>query len=129
MLAEVRATSLLDLVKRAKPGAFVDARLSVTPENAVVYRTRQPIIGDVNSVPMFQDFGIFKVSAMMCGRTQVGICVRFNANTKASVVQGDHASFVVHKVLKDLGEARTAMRTTDYLIFTYASRGALLIKK
>src|ERR1700740_3265928 len=120
---------LLDLVKRAKPGAFIDARLSVESEDAIVYRTRQPIISDVNKVPMFQDFGIFKVSAMMCGRTQVGICVRFKPDIIAAVTQGDHARFVSPKVVRDVGEARTAMRTSDFLIFDYSSRGALLLKK
>lgn len=121
---------LLDMVKRTKPGAFIDARLSINPENAIVYRTRQPIIEDIIDVPMMQEFGAFRVSAIMAGRTQVGICVRFNDKTHAEVVQGDHALFRLNKVKDgDLGKAKVAMKTNDYLIFEYSSRGALLLKK
>lgn len=127
---EAPKSQLLEMVKRAKPGAFIDARLSINPESAIVYRTRQPIIEEIIEVPMLQEFGAFRVSAIMAGRTQTGICVRFNDKTAAEVVQGDHASFRLKK-LKDLelGLPKTAMKTSDFLIFEFSSRGALLLKK
>jgi hypothetical protein len=122
-------SNLLELVKLAKPGTFVDARLSASPENAIVYRARQPLIEDIIEVPMLQNFGIIPVSAIMAGRTQVGVCVRFSDNMTAKVTQGNFATFVSDRCRGNLGVATCAMRTPDYLIFSYASRGALLLKK
>lgn len=130
MESSTKSSALLEMVKRARPGAFIDARLSIEPENAIVYRTRQPIIDDVIDVPMMQEFGTFRVSAIMSKRTQVGICVRFNDKTQAQVIHGDHASFRLNKLKdNDLGVPKTAMKTNDFLIFDFSSRGALLLKK
>lgn len=129
MLADAKTSTLLDMVKRTRPGQFLDARLSVTPENAIVYRTRQPLISEIIEVPMMQDFGVCRVSAIMCGRTQVGICVRFRDSIVARVTQGDHASFELSRLRGELGAPRTAMKTNDYLVFDFSSRGALLVKK
>lgn len=124
-------TSLLSMVKRALPGSFIDARLAVDPEDAIVYRTRQPLIHDLQEVPMLQEFGAFRVSAIMSGRTQVGICVRFHGDkTIAEAVRGDHAYFRLKKLGdKALGTPSTAMKTNDFLVFEFTSRGALLLKK
>lgn len=125
------SAKVLSMITRVKPGSFLDARLSHDPENAIVYRTRQPLIDkDTIEVPMLQDFGIFRVSAIMSGRTQVGICVRFSDKIDAKVTQGDHATFKLKK-LKDneLGVAKTSMKTSDFLIFELSSRGALVLKK
>lgn len=121
---------VLDLVNKARPGAFIDARIGAYPENAIIYRTRQPLIDpDLIEVPMLQDFGVFAVLAIMSGRTQVGICVRFTPTVIAKVTQGDYATFIAQKVINNPGIAKTAMKTNDFLIFSFSSRGALLIKK
>jgi hypothetical protein len=120
---------LLEMVKRAKPGTFVDARLSASPENAIVYRARQPLIEDIIEVPMLQDFGIIPVSAIMAGRTQVGVCVRFKDNVVARVTQGNFATFVSDRCRDNPGETSCAMRTSDFLIFSFSSHGALILKK
>lgn len=77
---------------------------------------------------MMTKFGIFKVSAIMSGRTQVGVCVRFRDGITATITQGDHATFVADRV-KDIGVAETVIKTNDFLIFNYSSHKALMLKK
>jgi hypothetical protein len=122
-------SQILKRVRKALPGSFIDARLSADPENSIIFRARQPLVGELSKVPMLQDFGIFDVSAIMAGRTQVAICVTFRDNVTAKVTQGDHASFVSDRVKNNLGEPYTAMKTNDFLIFGFSSRGALILKK
>lgn len=120
---------LISAIERARPGEFVDGRLLAKPVNAVVYRMRNPMIDELVEIPMMQTFGIFKVSAIMSGRTQVGVCVRFGDNVETKVTQGVFATFSTDRAKKNLGKATVLMKTSDFLIFGYESRGALTLKK
>ncbi len=121
--------TLLKAVSLARPGSFINGALFAQAENAIVYRTRNPIVDELAEIPMMQTFGIFKVSAIMSNRTQVGICVRYGDNVESQIIQGDMATFTTTRAKKNLGKVNIRMRTNEFIIFDFDSRGALILKK
>lgn len=124
---------VIEQLRNVLPGAFMDARLLLYPENAVLYRTRQPLVADtLVSMPLLTDCGAFGVSYIMSGRTQVGICIAFPEGASARIVAGDHAAFRMTSGVAGrtpIGEALVAVKTQDFVLMGYQTRNALLLKK